>query len=628
MIRTIFLFTLLPLLSYILIPQEKIKIYLAGDSTMSDKEVKAYPETGWGMPFAAFFDSSAIVDNRAKNGRSTKSFIAEGRWKAIMDQLKEGDYVLIQFGHNDEVPTKTTYTPEDQFAANLVRFITESQSKKAIPILITPVARRKFDSSGQIVETHAVYAAIVRKVATQQKVPLIDLDKESQQLVQQFGLDNSKLLFNYLTPGENPNYPEGKQDDTHFNELGARRMAELVLNDIRRQHLALAAHIVAPGPSAKAAPVSSAKAAPIPSAKAVPTEIDPHPFADNSGHWYAIFDSKNIINALPDRPRYKPAEITHIADNILLFQKINGGWPKNYDVFAILTAGQKDSVAAAKGILNTTYDNGSTYTQITALAIAYGATKEKKYEAAASKGLDFILASQYKNGGWPQYYPLEEGYSRCITYNDGVFEGIMRLLGEIKDQSPQYAFVDAAKRKKLAIAYDKGMDCILKTQINDAGKPTAWCQQYDEVSLQPAWARKFEPPSICNGESSGIVIFLMSIEHPTKEIIAAVDNAVAWFRDSRIYNTRVQTIPAPRMVTPFRVSVSDRVVVTDSAAPPIWTRYYELKTHRPLFCNRDSKVVYSLAEVLRERRDGYGWYTYNPQQVLNAYPEWKKKWSE
>jgi pectinesterase len=114
----------------------------------------------------------------------------------------------------------------------------------------------------------------------------------------------------------------------------------------------------------------------------------------------------------------------------------------------------------------------------------------------------------------------------------------------------------------------------------------------------------------------------MTIDHPDKEVVAAIENAVAWFRQSAILHTRIETIPAPRMVTPFRISVSDKVVVTDSMAPPIWTRYYELKTHRPLFCNRDSKVVYSLAEVARERRDGYGWYTYEPQQVLDKYPEW------
>src|SRR5882724_6119673 len=133
MIRAKLSFLLLPLMSLLWTPQEKIKVYLVGDSTMADKEVKAYPETGWGMPFSAFFNETVTVDNRAKNGRSTKSFIAEQRWQAVMDQLKEGDYILIQFGHNDEVPTKANYTPEDQFAANLVRFITESRSRKAIP---------------------------------------------------------------------------------------------------------------------------------------------------------------------------------------------------------------------------------------------------------------------------------------------------------------------------------------------------------------------------------------------------------------------------------------------------------------------------------------------------------------
>ncbi|GAB3904851.1 pectate lyase [Mucilaginibacter boryungensis] len=357
------------------------------------------------------------------------------------------------------------------------------------------------------------------------------------------------------------------------------------------------------------------------------TRVDPAPFADNAGHWYAIFDKKNIINARPGRPKYDATEITNIADNILLFQKSNGGWPKNYDIFAKLTNDQKDSVSAARNELNTTYDNGSTYTQIAVLANVYTVTKNEKYKTGALKGFDFILKSQYKNGGWPQYYPLENNYSRCITLNDGVFEGIMRLLKDVQDDKPEYAFIDAKYRAKLAAAYNNGLQCLLKMQINDNGKPTAWCQQHDEVTLQPAWARKFEPPSISNGESSGIVLFLMSIDHPQKGVIDAVQNAVNWFQESKIYNTRVKSIPAPRMVTPFRVSTGDRVVVTDTTAPPIWTRYYELKTHRPLFCNRDSKVVYSLAEVDRERRDGYGWYTYAPQKVLDQYPTWQKKWA-
>ncbi|MBW4888434.1 pectate lyase [Mucilaginibacter sp. HMF5004] len=357
------------------------------------------------------------------------------------------------------------------------------------------------------------------------------------------------------------------------------------------------------------------------------TQINPGPFADNAGHWYSISDKHNMINALPGRPKYKPTEITNIADNILLFQKANGGWPKNYDVFAILNDAQKDSVAAAKNTLNTTYDNGSTYTQIAALAGVYTVTQVEKYKDAALKGFDYILASQYKNGGFPQYYPLENNYSKYITYNDGNFEGIMRLLKDVADNKPQYTFVDTKRRATLTEAYNKGLDCILKTQIKDDGKLTAWCQQHDEVTLQPAWARKFEPPSICNGESANLVTFLMTIDHPSKELVAAIQGAVSWFEASKIYNTRVKTIPAERMQTPFRVSTADRIVVEEQGAPPIWTRYYELKTHKPLFCNRDSKVVYSLAEVDRERRDGYAWYTYNPQKVLDTYPAWQKKWA-
>ena len=357
------------------------------------------------------------------------------------------------------------------------------------------------------------------------------------------------------------------------------------------------------------------------------TKIDPAPFSDNTSHWYSIKDKNNMINAMPGRPQYKPTEITNIADNLLLFQKVNGGWPKNYDFFAILTDKQKDSVAKGKNVLNTTFDNGNTYTQIAALSIAYSATKTEKYKTSAVKGLDYLLSAQYKNGGWPQYYPLESNYSRCITFNDGALEGIMELLKDIIDGKPQYTYINNSYREKAKIAFNKGLDCIIKTQINDAGKPTAWCQQYDEVTLKPAWARKFEPASICNKESADLVLFLMRLDHPKKEIIDAIQNAVVWFQESKIYNTKVNTIPAPRMLTPYRISLTDRVVVTDKTAPPIWTRFYELKTHRPLFCNRDSKVVYSLAEVDRERRDGYGWYTYSPQQVLDKYREWQKKWA-
>ncbi len=238
---------LLLLMSFILPLQRTTKVWLVGDSTMADKEVRAWPETGWGMPFEHFFDSTIIVDNRAKNGRSTKSFIAEGLWAKVLDDLQEGDYVLIQFGHNDEGKEKTgRYTTPEEFSENLTRYVSETRNKKAIPILITPVARRQFDSAGHVKESHPVYADAVREVAAKNNVPLIDLDEKSKALLSEFGPESSKWLYNYLDPGEHPNYPEGHKDDTHFNELGARKMAEIVLGQIKFLQLGLAAHIRAP----------------------------------------------------------------------------------------------------------------------------------------------------------------------------------------------------------------------------------------------------------------------------------------------------------------------------------------------------------------------------------------------
>jgi PelA/Pel-15E family pectate lyase len=355
--------------------------------------------------------------------------------------------------------------------------------------------------------------------------------------------------------------------------------------------------------------------------------IDLGIFSDAANHWYAIPDKGTVIMPRPGHPRYAATDIKPIADNILLYQKSNGGWPKNYDIQAMLTNEQKDSLVKAKSTLNTTFDNRTTYSHISYLAKAYSYIKDENYIIAAVKGLQYILEAQYNNGGWPQYFPLEDNYSRHITFNDDAFSGIMILLKDIHEGRPEYSFIGSRQKKQLQQAYEKGLDCILKMQINDAGKPTAWCQQHDEVTLQPAWARKFEPPSICNGESVAVVQLLMSIKEPSAAVIDAVQNAVAWFNESKIKGIRVETFAAPEMTTPFRISKTDRRVVEDANAPAIWTRYYELKTHRPVFCNRDSKVVYSLAEVDRERRDGYSWYTYEPQKVLDRYPVWQKKFA-
>jgi lysophospholipase L1-like esterase len=236
----------LPMMAFLLPAKKRIRLFIAGDSTASIKEVKAFPETGWGMPFVYFWDSTVTVVNKAKNGRSTSSFQKEGLWQSIMEEAGEGDYVFIQFGHNDEVSTKKSYTTEAEFKANLKKFVAETKNKKAIPVLMTSMARRKFDAAGSIVGTHDVYAQITRDVAKEEGVVLFDMDKQTQQLFQQFGAEQSALLFLQLTPGEHPNYPQGKEDNTHFNELGARMVAQLVLKEIRNQLPELSTRISQP----------------------------------------------------------------------------------------------------------------------------------------------------------------------------------------------------------------------------------------------------------------------------------------------------------------------------------------------------------------------------------------------
>lgn len=352
------------------------------------------------------------------------------------------------------------------------------------------------------------------------------------------------------------------------------------------------------------------------------------PFGDGVRHWYFIADKSNIINAVPNQPKYSENQIEEIADNILIFQRNNGGWPKNYDMQAILTPEQIKRLVETKNILHTTFDNSTTYTHIEYLAKVYTLTGKSKYKKACEKGIEFCLKAQYANGGWPQYYPIEpRNYSRHITFNDGAYIGVMRMLSKIVKQNPDFSFLSKKIRMRSELAYEKGVECILKTQIVDNGRLTAWCQQHDEITLMPAWARAFEPPSICNGESAEIVNFLMEIEHPDARIVKAVNSAVKWFEDSKILNTKIETIKSSTESSTYRTITTDKVVVTDSTAAPIWTRYYELESDRPLFCDRNSKPLYSMAEVSRERRTGYAWYIYAPQTTLKRYAAWQKRWN-
>lgn len=239
---------LLACTAFVIPPEKKCRVYLIGDSTVCEYDANRAPLTGWGMPFKSFFDSTVEIRNHARGGRSTRTFLGEGRWQPVADSLREGDYVLIQFGHNDEakeVKYKDRYTAVPDYKTNLLRFVTETRAKKAVPVLITPVSRLRF-KDGVAEETHAEYTAAVSEVAAQHNVPLIDLDRKSRELYQQAGEQNARAFFMHLAPGEHPSYPEGQKDNTHFNEYGARRMAQLVLAGLRENKIALANRIVKP----------------------------------------------------------------------------------------------------------------------------------------------------------------------------------------------------------------------------------------------------------------------------------------------------------------------------------------------------------------------------------------------
>lgn len=236
---------LMPLLLLSMRADKKvITVFLAGDSTMAYKPKTEHPERGWGMMLEPLFNDKVRVDNRAKNGRSTKTFRSEGIWDGIMADVKKGDYVVIQFGHNDSSKEKgERYTTPEQYRSNLEFMVTTTRAKKAHPILCTPVMRRRFDQDGRFYDSHGVYPDLVRQVAADMKVPLIDMHRSSEELIVAHGEEDSKKIFLHIAPGEYPVLPEGMTDNTHFSAYGAGLMAELFAEGLENQAVRLAKNL-------------------------------------------------------------------------------------------------------------------------------------------------------------------------------------------------------------------------------------------------------------------------------------------------------------------------------------------------------------------------------------------------
>ncbi|MBL62073.1 MAG: pectate lyase [Opitutae bacterium] len=311
------------------------------------------------------------------------------------------------------------------------------------------------------------------------------------------------------------------------------------------------------------------------------------------------------------------------AENILLHQRNNGGWPKNYDRDKEPNKIAKTVLLALKKRSDTTFDNGATHTEVRYLAKAFLKSGDPRYREAALKGIDFMLSAQYANGGWPQTHPKPSGYSAHITFNDGAMIGVMSILRDISREQQAYPFVNEKLRERCAQAVERGILCILKCQIVVDGKKTAWCAQHDEKTLVPRKARSYELPSISGAESVGVVHFLMDVDEPSPEIIAAVQGAVRWFDEAKL--TGIREIRKEAKDTPKGY---DKVVIEDTSALPMWARFYKIGTNQPIFCSRDGIPKKTLAEISYERRNGYSWLGYYPRDLLaKSYPSWQKRWA-
>lgn len=310
---------------------------------------------------------------------------------------------------------------------------------------------------------------------------------------------------------------------------------------------------------------------------------------------------------------YATAAARRIADIIASFQTPAGGWNKNSDFTDHLRRpGERSGYEA--GYVGT-IDNGATVEPLRFLALvvtAGDAAATASCRAAFLRGIDYLLAAQFPNGGWPQVYPLAGGYHDAITYNDSAIINVLALLREIATQQPGFAFVPAETRARATAAGRRGLACILATQIVDAGRRTVWCQQHDALTLAPTSARNYEMPSQSSGESAAILLFLLRLPDPSPEIATAIHAAAAWLEKTALKDVVFKPTP----------DGTGRHLIPTPGATPLWSRYSEIGSDRPLFGDRDKTIRDDIDGISKERRNGYAWFGDNPKRVLAHYAKW------
>lgn len=357
----------------------------------------------------------------------------------------------------------------------------------------------------------------------------------------------------------------------------------------------------------------------LPAADYEPIPLDG--FSDVIHHWRNQNDMYGR-----EYPRYAPGQIVEIADNLVLRQRANGGWPTNQDPARIIPPEERRELRLSREATDTSFDNRNTYPQIEYLAAAYVQAGQERHRDACLRGIDFVLDSQYPNGGWAHSPPRTDSYYGHITFADDVMPGVLRLLRKIAAGKPPFSFVDETRRARAAEAVARGDGLILRLQVVSEGRRAVWAGQYDRETLEPAKARSFELPALVSRESVQVVRYLMSIEDPSPEIIRAVEDAAAWFERTKIRGLRLERRKAAVVRYDHHTAKDDLVAVPDPDAPVLWARFYELADSQPFLANRDGRKVYTLAEVERERRTGYDWYGPFATELLDKeIPAWRAR---
>jgi PelA/Pel-15E family pectate lyase len=316
------------------------------------------------------------------------------------------------------------------------------------------------------------------------------------------------------------------------------------------------------------------------------------------------------------------------AEKMLAFQRSVGGWPKAVNEVKVdykrpmSPADLKDARRDANR-QDATIDNNATTREITYLLGAFKTTQNPTYRLGAENGIRYLLKMQQPSGGFPQYYPQSNLYRAQITYNDNAMVHALQVLKGVADKKGDFALVDPALVAPAQRAVDLGVQCILKTQYVQHGKPTVWCAQHDRVTLLPCNARAFELASLSGDESVGITEFLMSLDQPSPEVRRAIAAAVAWFEVSKIPDMAVADITDPK-----QPKGRDRVLVSTPGST-LWARFYDLDTNQPIYVGRDGVKHARLADIENERRTGYVYASTWPEKLLTReYPKWQQKWSQ